>query len=836
MQLRVIVLIAAAALVGILGPLAADAQGSRAFPYPPTSGTVTANIGNGATPITAVLPLNTDVPLYIFVAGCCNLVTATLRRGAVWTSLRVENTNSCGCCCFGCNNGCAANMGACNPCPTRPMVTSPFLARLTDTSKAVPFDLPTRQNTPSNLPLRTTTHTITQFVDSSLLTVQMSLNITMIPREVNNIVWRANKIGKNFFCGATCSTPPPLPWRNRQPEFEDYPYERAIGIYGESEIQECTGTLNGYFWVSRRAPVPPHYTFYYGLGRSESASSTTSDRYWIPTTVATHTTGDLEAYVYNGGWTAWWNEDGCGVSNSPEWNFEYYEDVRLNRIVLNVNIAALRSQLLSQGSVVIDANHSHGVKVRFVWWNMSFTPTTNMTAHRVEASKYFGIQVVQPFPISDLWVETTDNLGVRLFTDVDRYVPYVKNTGAGCVGYQYALNTNFAVATSVTVEVKWNRRVRISTFVEETKAALVLRLARDQGGDVSKLISPIPRTIIPQGLVMGVVAKVAIANNTVAATIKLRSALTATIINQWYADTLAIKLLNYTPWMQAYVTNPSTWDKHCIVATIIVASWSASTIDRSSNWWAFTDAFYPDLPPMLPHFWDSQQLSRLLGFSEVPTRVNSDLAKWAFEYNALASFWVPFGKEVSLQRYQALRAYMIRSGHVYSGNETFFLPVVHLMRHPAASPANVDLVYDMQNGKVDLVARKPFAYLDELLPNFDATLYTKQEYLLRFGGCPDSAIDAATIPNYGPLYLYNNGGSRVNVVNSYMATFGESYKLALARLLSVMQLKMAGLPVSVDGLGTEPAIVDMITKILNAERAVLNQQIADGTVEYSLLP
>merc|ERR1719169_47748 len=99
---------------------------------------------------------------------------------------------------------------------------------------------------------------------------------------------------------------------------------------------------------------------------------------------------------------------------------------------------------------------------------------------------------------------------------------------------------------------------------------------------------------------------------------------------------------------------------------------------------------YPAAPNMLPHFWDGSMVSRLLGFSEIPTFCAYQLSNW-FEYNQIAAQWPWFGLEVTAAQYTGMRAHVRRGLLTSPAGEAFLPAFVHLMRHSTTSPPNTNI-------------------------------------------------------------------------------------------------------------------------------------------------
>ena len=73
------------------------------------------------------------------------------------------------------------------------------------------------------------------------------------------------------------------------------------------------------------------------------------------------------------------------------------------------------------------------------------------------------------------------------------------------------------------------------------------------------------------------------------------------------------------------------------------------------------------------------------------------------------------------------------------------------------------------------------------------------------------------------------------LVKHWQERYSETYRAALTRAISALQVKQASMPVNVDGLGSTPEQVNMATALLNAEKAVLAWQVADANTELASL-
>merc|ERR1719238_1634139 len=101
-------------------------------------------------------------------------------------------------------------------------------------------------------------------------------------------------------------------------------------------------------------------------------------------------------------------------------------------------------------------------------------------------------------------------------------------------------------------------------------------------------------------------------------------------------------------------------------------------------------------------FWDPIQVSRLLGFSELPAISAAQLATWANEHAMISEAWPWFATEVTVATWQNTRAHVLRSTFAQNG-ELFLPPYIHLMRHSPTAP-NVQLRAEWHTAQIYLTA------------------------------------------------------------------------------------------------------------------------------------
>jgi hypothetical protein len=279
------------------------------------------------------------------------------------------------------------------------------------------------------------------------------------------------------------------------------------------------------------------------------------------------------------------------------------------------------------------------------------------------------------------------------------------------------------------------------------------------------------------------------------------------------------------------VTAP--WHRVHIIMTLMLVTDVVSQQDYSTAFWTISDAFYPEEPTMLPQFWDSNQVVRLFGFTEIPTFIATQLGQWTSEHNILCTAWPWFQKEVTVTKWRNFRGHVLRS--TFELNRQLFLPpFLHLMRHSSTVPPNVDLWSEWSSGTINLTATTNIPKDGELFVNFHPELFYKHEYLLRYGAVPPTSKDSSTLPGYDG-YLDLTAASRVPLVMRYMVLYSLTYLDALLAVMSDISQKQSVLPVVVNGLGSTTTQVDMAAALLASEKAVLAWQYADAYAEFTLL-
>lgn len=458
-----------------------------------------------------------------------------------------------------------------------------------------------------------------------------------------------------------------------------------------------------------------------------------------------------------------------------------------------------------------------------------------------------GLYILQPFPIKDLWVTVTDNNGTILFEEQEVHVPFVEKSAQGQVGWLFGVNHRaFSNALGVRVTASYNRRQSLGSTPEQQKSRLLINWLQDLSGTSwSAFVSPIPSTIIIRRGLLGAVAGRQIWSGSTISRVPYRAVLTASLARKWFEGSIGRKCWkrpglvngnttitsNFTQlyWNLTFSMDPRAFDR--LMLSLFAVMNGVNPDDRTSSWFAFFDSFYPSRPTSLPWFYDLDALDRLLGFTEIPRLVRNKLEMWRIEWGILAYALPWFGREVSLYRWQNTRAWVMRNSF-WNFSHYVMIPGVNLMRH--GKKPNVNLIRDPVTNDYTLVAAQDISKDSELFPNVIPSMYSKHEYLMSYGQTPDAAAAVATIPGMDG-FLYNNAISRAQMVSALSVKYAESYKASLGRLLSLIGVKLGTLPLSIDGLGSDPETVELANAILVAERAVLTQQFADGTIEYESL-
>jgi hypothetical protein len=774
------------------------------------------------------------------VASACEEYRVQLTVGAKFISLTVTNPQVCD-----------------YPTPCSPTdygqpgcrwaqfaVVGSFSVEWVDKSTTATFTLPTRQNAPENVPMEATTLTIPEALDKTLVTNAMDLIVRIRPIETTTLVSNEPTMYGSI----------PNDLNDFKVDFIDFSRsnaERSMGVTMRYHLRDWSSVFIGHTYHRRKQPTSP-FMFKHRMGSGCTWSDTTTAAcrgpgygYYQrvqPFATPVNDWNYLRMDCSRSYCLDWYMNADTGSSQSY---YEYYEDFRLLKHSVTVNWATVKAdtQLAVNGyasmATAIDATNTSIANLRFVWHNVSEfrSALTTAAAEAAEARKTVGLYVVSPpYQIQDLWVTVHNQAGTRIFAEMERRVPFRSPAAAGGhVGWMWALNERFDAATTLTIVVRFNRAASLGITEEEKRVALVRGFTEDNNGDLSNVTAPIPKTILSEEGIMGAVAARGILAGQSVATVSFQSCITNNITNKFHDRHFAAKLNTTAAWWAIYDGKSQTtpWHKEHIMMTLMLVVDAVSEDDYSTAYWALADALYPAKPKMLMQFWDPIQVSRLLGFSELPAISATQLASWASERAIIAAAWPWFALEVSETKWQYMRAHVMRSTFA-QGGELFLPPFVHLLRHGPVAP-NVGLRAEWYTGQIYLTALADIPFEGELYPDFNAASFSKHEYFLRYGEVPAGATDATTVPGWTG-YLDLTRPSRDVLVNLWKAQYGETKKQALGRVISVLGVKQASMPVNVDGLGSTAEQVNMATALLASEKATLAWQLADANAEYITLP
>jgi hypothetical protein len=802
------------------------------------------------TPFTQVVtgadtwPLGT-VKHYVLASSACTKYFLSITKAASFFQATVTNPNICswpsctapGYGQAGCQTGTPSGWA-------NYQNVYPFSLEWWDTSTTAIYVLPTRQNTPIGMTPEATTFTITQALATSMATASMRLLLTIIPRQTNLFTM---SIPGWYYA---------FPYASSPANWKQVDYTNLLPIVGASGRLGLQYFLQGqvsdsgvYYttqnWFRRKQPTPQFYfkaqwgsgcwsSNYFQLinlcGWYALSYYYSSANDWINQQITC--TNSICA-------DSWTNTANPGTVSTLAW--EFFEEFRVysNNVTLTWATVFNNVSSASNGySMVVQTDGNASFPLRLSWANITDVADCCTVSDIVAKQRsYIGVFIVPPFAVQDLWITVHDENGNRLFTEVDKRVPYRGSTaGPSQPGWHLALSNRVYASQRMNVVVRWNRRNQIGTREEEIRANQLIGFVTDNGGSVSLLTAPIPLTIVSGSGIMGAVAAQAFTANQWMANISFQSCITGNMTAQLWLAKLQYKL-NRTAAFNAYWFNTTTvpFLQEQILMTIMLTAGLPSQIDQSTHFWTIADGMYPTKPTMLPHFWDQSLLMRLLGFTEIPTFVNTELGTWTFEYGLIASAWPWFGVEVTSSQYVACRAHVRRGLIVSPANEAFLPAYVHMFRHSSSSTANTKISVEWSTNMVRLNAISNIPFQGEIFPDFNAPSFYKQQYLLRYGAVPPNALDACTVPNYDG-YLDYTSSSRATLVNRWAALYSEPYKASLARAISAFSQKISNLPAAVNGLGSTPEQVQMAITLLSAERDVLAWQITDANAEYAALP
>jgi hypothetical protein len=788
------------------------------------------------------------------VTSACMEYRVSLTLNSDFVSVTITNPNVC------LHPTCLDSEDGYDPCmkpvPLDNSVVCPFSLEWIDRSTTAVYTLPTRQNVPTNIAMEPLSIAIPQALDRDVVTDLMELRISIVCRETTLIT---HTIPRWFY---TPAAPDPTQ-RDSWAEFDRSAGQHVLGmrLYWKvvSDGSYITNYHDGNFDVfvyfnRKKSSTPFTHKMRIGYGCEYNYAATLIGRvinncgwfthfYYFPTAPRTwvqiHEV--CTAYTCANRWS-------YPYVNPSLLVWEYYEDYRQHKsnITLNFNIlvAATKNPATGYSVTHTPTNGEYAMKFRFTWRDV-IDNTTGMTNSAIDTYAYtycIGLYLVPPFAVQDVWVTVHNELGIRIFTEFEKRVPYRKGLGdgPGQLGWPTALNnyyTGVGSSSLVNVMVRYNRQSKLGDTEEEKRTALLRGFVEDNDGDVTQIVSPIPKSILSESGVMGAVAANAIPAGKQFAVISWQSCLTSNISESYYWTVIGKKLNRTAGWFtqgeQEVVNVTAPWHRVHIIMTLMLVTDVVSQQDYTTAFWTISDAFYPQEPTMLPHFWPSDQVMRLFGFSEIPTFIANQLGQWTSEHNILCAAWPWFQKEVKVTKWRNFRAHVLRS--TFELNRQLFLPpFLHLMRHSSTVPPNVDLWSEWSSGTINLTATTNIPKDGELFVNFHPELFYKHEYLLRYGAVPPTSKDGCTLPGYdGYLDLKNE--SRTVLVQRYMLLYSETYIDALARLLTDLMMKQASLPLWINGFGSAAAQVHMAAALLTSEKTVLAYHIADGWMELQAL-
>jgi hypothetical protein len=398
-------------------------------------------------------------------------------------------------------------------------VVCPFALEWVDRSTSAVYTLPTRQNVPTNIAMEPLSITVPQALDRSLITDSMELRVTILCRETNLM---ETSIPQWFYPDVTSLDGS----KEYRAVFDRSSAQRILGIQFYSRVVS-TGNYEVYIYFRRKQPTPPlvhkimfgsgcEYN-YVSLGGavinncqwfSNFYTFPSVQRNWvyIHQTCTYMTCANSWAYPY---------------SSTSQLVWEYYEDYRQHKsnITLNFNtlVATTKNPATGYSVTYTPTNGEYAMKFRFTWRDV-IEDTTGYSAGTVDSFAYnyfLGLYLVPPFAVQDVWVTVHNELGNRMFSEIEKRVPYRKGLGdgPGQLGWPTALNNYYTGVGSyslVNVMVRYNRQSKLGDTEEEKRAALLRGFVEDNDGDVTQIVSPIPKSILSESGVMGAVAANAI--------------------------------------------------------------------------------------------------------------------------------------------------------------------------------------------------------------------------------------------------------------------------------------------------------------------------------------
>jgi hypothetical protein len=798
---------------------------------------------------------------YVLTSNSCSAYFLTITKGAAFLQVAVTNPNFCT------FPNCYYYYSYCQSYSTPSGWSSyqnvyPFQIEWWDVSTSASYAIPSRQNVPVGMTPESTTFVIPQALPNRAITPSMQVHVTIRPRSTNLFKLSVTGWYNNFPQASTGQ------WKT-QDYTSTLPIIGASGRLGLQYVSrgQISDSLSTYWMTNafRRKQPTPQFYFKYMWGQG----------CWWSNYIAgfpTRNCGWYNGIHYFPAATDWTNLlvtctnadcgdsyiDADGPSDVSTLAWEFYEEYRMysNNVTIDYDTAFTTVGNPTNGyAMTVKTDGNISFSLRLSWLNITdVAPCCNFATIAALQRSYIGVFIVPPFPVQDLWITVYDENGNRIFTEVDKRVPYRGSSSVpGQPGWPLALSNRVWASKKMYVTLRWNRRNTIGTREEEIRVNQLVGFIADNGGSTSLLISPIPLTILTATGVMGVIAASPLTNGQLVGSVSFQSCMIGTMTKELLANKLLWAKLNASDLFNSYrksntisifsnITNTTTnvtapgepFRVEQMVMTIMLTAGLPSETDQSTSFWTVFDAFYPATPTMLPAFWDSSLLNRLLGFSEIPTFCGYLAGNWTTEYNVIASLWPWYGKEVTASSYSATRAH-VRRTILTSANEVYLTPYVHLFRPSSTSLPNVNFVISPSTNFVNFFAVGDIATQAELYPDFGATNFSKHEFFLRYGAVPPNANDAATLPNFDG-YLDYTSASRQVMVNRWTGVFQESYKASLARAISALSQKLSNLPTVVNGLGATPDQVQMASILLNSERLVVTWQITDANAEYATLP
>jgi hypothetical protein len=780
----------------------------------------------------------------------CNRIWITITVGPKFWSLDVQNPFACDCFPF---DSCWPPKGA-----WKYRSLNPFMVTFTDVTTSAWFVLPTRHNSPDAAGSAPTLLQVPQGVDR--LQTTASVLITLDFKTRDRISYYTQEMGPSIECNAEYDGSPAKPGTHQR-----YADKGTVSIANViTSVPFIWRTLgmqvhrfgkNGptnKLWVKRKRPYPPFQLFlwnrccsgsYYYYSCPLVVWTTQQTAGMSATEFVTPTLTNPCCYnSYSGG---------CGCQNHF-FEIHFYENTRYysasyshNNISTVGENAVTALTTVGASTIYTPPDAVHPIQFKFInmglFYNSTFIYDQPNPARRYRRAMF----ILQPFPISDLWIQVTSEVDggtAILFQEQEVHVPYIPKDDEGHVGWLWPIEHMYnRTSWSCRLTVKYNLRPKMGDTTEQIKARLLFRWLSDQGAALSKIVAPIPATILIKPQLMGAVATQAFSAGQQVGTIPWDAVLHSNYSRQFYNMTLApvMATIPACAALLSEVDQFSTLDpqlekmdfQNALFATLR----GMNPNDNTSSWFVFYDSWHPKRPTQLPVFFDPTLLTTLLGFSEIPTFAAQSLQKWQEEYDTLATCFPWWTSEITAFRWANTRAWTKAVSYYNGGIDLMLIPGPSVFRQGKNPNVQVQWNgwipwYDMWNDII-LKAKLNISVNDELVLDYQGWKFDAITYFMRYGDVPVDATDSCSLPEL-PFVLLNTNQSRANAVWYLAALHNETYVDSLSRLLLQMSSKQAKLPLTINGLGAEPYIVAAANRILAAEKATLSTQLAYGWYEY----